>query len=239
MYPPAFADHPMPLPVRALCFDLDDTFWEVRPVLARAEARMRDFLEREHPALAAAFSLDDLLAERQALARAYPERAHHMTWLRTEALRRLAVRHDHAAEIGEAAFEVFITARSEVEVFADVPEALARLSRTHRLGALSNGNADLHRIGLGHHFTAVLNAEGLGLAKPHPGAFESAAAALGVKTDEMLYVGDDPHLDVAGARAAGCRTAWMNRRGLSWTAPMPPADLELRSLEELVSHLHG
>lgn len=226
-------------PVRALCFDLDDTFWEVRPVLVRAEARMREFLEREHPTLAAAFTLEDLLAERQALARAHPDKAHHMTWLRTEALRRLAVRHDHPAEVGDAAFEVFISARSDVEVFPDVPEALARLSRTHRLGTFSNGNADVHRIGLAHHFVAVLNAEITGLAKPHRGAFEAAAAALGVTTEEMLYVGDDPHLDVEGARAAGCRTAWMNRRGLSWSVSLPPADLEVRSLAELVTHLHG
>lgn len=229
----------IPLPVRALCFDLDDTFWEVGPVLVRAEAAMRAFLEREYPSLASAFTGEDLWAERQALARTHPDKAHHMTWLRSEALRRIAIRHGHGREVGEAAFAVFIEARSTVELFADVAPALERLSRTHRLGTFSNGNADVHRIGIGGHFTAVLNAEITGIAKPHPEAFETAARALGVATSEMLYVGDDPRIDVEGARAAGCRTAWMNRRGLSWTATSPPPDLELRSLDELVRHLHG
>ena len=227
------------LPVRALCFDLDDTFWEVGPVIARAEATMRAFLEREYPVLAGAFTAEDLWAERQALARAHPDKAHHMSWLRSEALRRIAVRHGHASEVAEAAFAVFIEARSTVELFADVTSALERLARTHRLGTLSNGNADVHRIGLGGHFTAVLNAEITGIAKPHPEAFETAARALGVATSEMLYVGDDPRIDMEGARAAGCRTAWMNRRGLSWTAMSAPPDLDLRSLDELVAHLHG
>ncbi|MFZ9708718.1 MAG: HAD family hydrolase [Steroidobacteraceae bacterium] len=228
-----------PMPVRALCFDLDDTFWEVGPVLTRAEAAMRAFLEREHPALASAFTGEDLWAERQALARAHPHKAHHMSWLRSEALRRIATRHGHASEVGEAAFAVFIEARSTVELFADVAPALERLSRTHRLGTFSNGNADVHRIGLGGHFTAVLNAEITGIAKPHPEAFEAAARALGVATSEMLYVGDDPRIDMEGARAAGCRTGWMNRRGLSWTASSAPPDLDLRSLDDLVAHLHG
>ena len=37
---------PVPL---AICFDLDDTLWEVQPVLRCAEARVQAYLEAEHP----------------------------------------------------------------------------------------------------------------------------------------------------------------------------------------------
>ena len=43
--------HLMTPPIRALCFDLDDTFWEVRPVLVRAEARVAELIAAQHPGL--------------------------------------------------------------------------------------------------------------------------------------------------------------------------------------------
>jgi putative hydrolase of the HAD superfamily len=55
----------------------------------------------------------------------------------------------------------------------------------------------------------------------------------------MLYVGDDPHADVLGARAAGLRTAWVNRRGLPWPDVGPAAELEVASLEQLEAALES
>jgi putative hydrolase of the HAD superfamily len=222
--------------LRAICFDLDDTFWAVQPVLARAEARMMAFLEAEHPGFAASFTLDDLFALRRQLAQEAPDRAHHMTWLRTEALRRMALARGHDEGVGEAAFAVFREARSEVELFADVLPALTALQQRFVLGTLSNGNADLARIGLAGHFRAVLNAEILGVAKPKPFAFEAAAAALGVHPTEMLYVGDDPHIDVDGAQAVGCQAAWINRHGREWPAEIArPPEWTISSLSDLVN----
>jgi putative hydrolase of the HAD superfamily len=163
-----------------------------------------------------------------------------MTWLRTEALRRIALRHGHDGAVGEAAFEVFIAARNEVDLFDDVVPALVALGARYPLATFSNGNADLRRIGLHDHFVGMLNAESVGCAKPEAGAFLAAAAALGVAPQEMLYVGDNPHLDVVAARAAGCRAAWVNRTGTPWPAELSPTpDLEVSHLLELSDRLAG
>jgi putative hydrolase of the HAD superfamily len=53
----------------------------------------------------------------------------------------------------------------------------------------------------------------------------------------MLYVGDDPHADVLGARAAGLRTAWVNRRGAAWPDIGQGADLEIAGLHDLEAAL--
>jgi len=53
----------------------------------------------------------------------------------------------------------------------------------------------------------------------------------------LVYVGDDPWLDVQAARAAGCRSAWMNRRASPWPADLAPADLAVRDLSELAALL--
>ena len=224
--------------VRALCFDLDDTFWEVQPVLRRAEARVRAFLEEAHPEFAGRVTLEDMIAARRELAAAVPEHAHNMTWLRTEALRRLAARHGHEPQIGDHAFEVFIEARHEVEFYPEVIQTLPRLASRFRLATLSNGNACVHRIGIGHHFEVTLNAEAVGCAKPQPEAFLAVAERLGIAPFEMLYVGAHPDNDVRGAAAAGCRTAWVNRRGSPWLPEFgPPPDLEVPDLAVLAQRL--
>lgn len=224
--------------VRALCFDLDDTFWEVRPVLVRAEARVAAFVEAQHPGLARHLTADAVYETRMSLAAEHPARAHDMTWLRTEALRRIAARHGHDPAIGDAAFEVFIAARNEVELFDDVLPALTRLGGRYTLATFSNGNADLRRIGIDGHFAGMLNAESVGCAKPRAEAFHAVAAALGVAPREMLYVGDNPHLDVAGARAAGCPAAWVNRVGAVWPEGLGPgAELEVGDLLALAQRL--
>jgi putative hydrolase of the HAD superfamily len=222
--------------LQVLCFDLDDTFWDVRRVLDRAEQRVGAFLAQRYPRLAR-HSRADFLAARMTLAAAEPGKAHDMTWLRTETMRRLALAAGYPGEVGAEAFEVFIVARNEVELFPDVRPALDRLGARFRLATLSNGNADLHRIGLAPLFAAMLNSAGVGVAKPHPAAFAAVARELGCEPARMLYVGDDPHADVLGARAAGLRTAWVNRRGAAWPDVGPAADLEITSLEDLEAAL--
>ncbi len=50
----------------------------------------------------------------------------------------------------------------------------------------------------------------------------------------MLHVGDDPAFDVAGARAAGLRTAWLNRTGAAWSHG-PAPDLTIGDLKALAT----
>jgi putative hydrolase of the HAD superfamily len=135
------------------------------------------------------------------------------------------------------AFEVFLAARNEVEIFADVAPGLARLQQRYALASLSNGNADLARIGLGHLFVVSLNARQIGAAKPQRRCFERLAQELALAAEQIAYVGDDPELDVAAARAAGCRTVWMNRCALPWPAGMAPADLVVGDCVELANAL--
>jgi putative hydrolase of the HAD superfamily len=218
--------------LKVLCFDLDDTFWDIRRVLERAEQRVAHFLGERYPRLAR-HTRSDLLAARMALAREVPGRAHDLTWLRTETLRRLAVEDGYPDAVGAEAFDVFIAARNEVELFPDVRPALERLAMRFRLATFSNGNADLARIGLASLFATSLNAERVGVAKPHPDAFAAVARELDCAPAEMLYVGDDPLADVAGARGAGLRTAWINRHGVAWPGAHDPADLEIVDLHHL------
>lgn len=227
----------MPSDVRAIAFDLDNTLWAVEPVLVRAEARVYAWLREHAPRITARLSLEDMRRAREGLARSEPHNAHDFTYLRTAALAAHAREHGYAEDIAARAFEVFLAARCEVELYPDVRAGLERLRSRVRLASLSNGNADLARIGLEHLFALSLNARQLGAAKPARVCFERLAAGLNVSPEELWYVGDDPWLDVEAARAAGLGTVWMQRRGEEWPQGLARADLTVGDLHELAQAL--
>lgn len=219
--------------VRAICFDLDDTFWDIRPVLARAERILADWLRSRYPRLAENHSEDVMLAARDALSRELPARAHDLTFLRRETLARLAERAGYDRDIAHEAFATWHAARNECTPYEDVVPALSALGGRFRLATLSNGNADLGRIGLAHHFEVRLHATELGCAKPHPRAYRALADALTLDPAQILFVGDEPHADVIGPRAAGMRTAWVDRAGNGWRLDAPPPDASVPDLAAL------
>ncbi len=223
--------------IRAVAFDLDNTLWDAEPVIERAEVRLLEWLKEHYPRIPERVSLQEMRAARQQLAAEEPHRAHDLTYLRTAALARHARECGYDESVAELAFEVFIAARHELEVFEDVPVALERLRERYVLGSLTNGNADLRRIGLSDYFMVSLSPRDTGVAKPHPAGFARLAEELGVRPQEILYVGDDPFLDVEGARSAGLRTAWMNRRGAPWPADLAEADLVVTDCRELLRRL--
>jgi putative hydrolase of the HAD superfamily len=137
------------------------------------------------------------------------------------------------------AFEVFFEARQQVQLFDDVLPALARLAARWPVVALTNGNADVHRVpGLGAHFHAALSARDLGLAKPAAAVFAAACQRAGAAPAATLHIGDDPALDVDGALAAGLQAAWVRRPELpDIGSPTGQAQHVVASLAELADRL--
>ena len=223
--------------IRAIAFDLDNTLWDVEPVLERAEQCLAAWLQEHCPRLA--LSREQMRAAREQLARREPHNAHDLSYLRIATLTAHAREHGYDERVALDAFEVFLAARNAVEIFPDVAPALGRLRLRYALASLSNGNADLARIGLDHIFNVSLNARQIGAAKPHPRCFERLARELALDPGAIAYVGDEPQLDVAAARAAGLRTVWMNRRALPWPRELPPADLTVRDCAQLAAVLRA
>jgi FMN hydrolase / 5-amino-6-(5-phospho-D-ribitylamino)uracil phosphatase len=223
--------------VRAIAFDLDNTLWDIEPVIARAERRLLEWLRENCPRIPERVSAEEMRAARERLAREEPARAHDLTYVRTEALARHALQCGYGSEVAEEAFQVFFSARNELEPFRDVRPALERLQGRYLLATLSNGNADLARIGLTDLFALSLNARQIGFAKPHPVCFQRLAQELRVDPQDILYAGDDPVVDVDAARAAGLRTAWVNRRRARWPDGLISPDLIVTTCVSLADAL--
>jgi putative hydrolase of the HAD superfamily len=221
-------------PIRAICFDLDDTLWDVWPVIMRAERQMYDFLAARYPRTVANLTLEALREARAEVAREFPQIAHDFTMLRRQSLRKLAQQHAYPDSLVDEAFDVFIRARNEVTLYEDVLPALEILRARFRLFTASNGNADLAQIGIARFFERSVAAREVGALKPDPRIFLKSIEGTGLDVGEVAYVGDDPVMDVVGARSAGMHPIWINRAGAAWPGDLEPALHAISSLTDLV-----
>lgn len=210
--------------IRAITLDLDDTLWPIWPTIVRAEGVLQAWLAENAPATAALCHDKGMLSEvRQHMNQARPDLAHDMSALRRESIRLLLQRAGDDPALAESAFEVFFAERQRVELYEDALPALEFLSSRFPVVAVSNGNADVQRVGLGAHFRASLSAREFGVGKPDVRIFRAAAQAAGTHPAQVLHIGDDAHLDGLGALGAGMQLAWVNRGGLAWEhAPLQP-----------------
>ena len=74
------------------------------------------------------------------------------------------------------------------------------------------------------------------IAKPDPAIFAHALAPLGTLPERALHIGDTRTQDIAGARAAGWQSAWVNRSGAPPDDEHHP-DVEIATLEDLLDLL--
>jgi FMN hydrolase / 5-amino-6-(5-phospho-D-ribitylamino)uracil phosphatase len=221
------------MPIRALCFDLDNTLWDVWPVIRNAEQAMYDFLAERYPRIVASLTVEALREAREQTAARYPQMKHDFTFLRKQTLREHADEFGYAECMVEEAFDVFIQARNRVELYEDVLPALETLKNQYRLFTASNGNADLTQIGLAHYFERSVAAREVGALKPDPLIFQKAIEGTDLSAQEVIYVGDDPLLDVVGSRSAGMHPVWMDRVGEPWPADIPPPLHTVKSVMDL------
>ncbi len=215
----------MAAPVVAITLDLDDTLWPVWPTIERAEQRLHDWLAVHAPATAAAHDTVSLRRVRNALSIERPELAHDLTAIRRESIRRVLGECGEDPALADAAFEVFFASRQEVTLFDDALPALQRLAARYPVLGLTNGNADLQRVGIAAHFRGCIGAREFGAGKPEPGIFHEACRRLGAAPAQVLHVGDDPLVDVVGALRAGLQAAWVRRDD---AAPASTTGLEVQ-----------
>jgi putative hydrolase of the HAD superfamily len=113
--------------------------------------------------------------------------------------------------------QYLLSYRAAWRPFPDAVELLVTLHRQQiPIGVLSNGNHKqqldkLASIGLDHYIGVVCTPERIGFAKPDPRAFHALANALGVEPAGLVFLGDNPEHDIAGARAAGLRAGLVER----------------------------
>ncbi|MBA1198347.1 HAD-IA family hydrolase [Pseudomonas plecoglossicida] len=221
--------------IQLITFDLDDTLWDTAPVILSAETVLRDWLEANAPRLGGV-AVEHLYAIRERLVQAEPGLKHRISALRrrvlNHALRDVGYSDQQAQQLANEGFEVFLHARHQVEVFPEVQPVLEILRQRYTLGVVTNGNADVARIGLADYFKFALCAEDLGIGKPDPAPFLEALKRGDAPAEAAVHVGDHPGDDIAGAQRAGLRAVWFNPQGKAWAGDKAP-DAQIQRLSQL------
>lgn len=227
----------MSFPIRAITLDLDDTLWPFAPIGARIEVVLDDWLREHSPATAAMFPVERMRALREEIFHAHPQHLHDLSLLRRMTLERALRESGADMALLDPAYETFYAARNQVMYYPDALAALERIAARLPVAAVTNGNADLQRIGLGHLFKHQVHSSEHGAAKPEASIFHAACARLGVAHAEVLHVGDHIEMDAIGATRAGLRSCWINREAQAWTHATLRPDLEFTTLTALADWL--
>jgi 2-haloacid dehalogenase len=123
--------------------------------------------------------------------------------------------------------------------FPEVPSALARLQTRYKLVVLSNGDPDMLEVAKDYHripFDMIISVATANSFKPHVATYAKAAEIVGVRMDEVLFVANHA-FDCIGAKSAGMRTAFIDRRRRPFGATPHQPDIVVRSMTELADVL--
>jgi putative hydrolase of the HAD superfamily len=117
---------------------------------------------------------------------------------------------------------------------------LPRLAQRYRLGVICDTGLSpgwmlrewMERDGILGYFAHLTFSDELGVSKPHPDAFLTTLAALGVAPEVAVHIGDYPRTDIAGAQGVGMRA--IRFAGVyDWDDGAVLADAEIASYDEL------
>lgn len=148
--------------------------------------------------------------------------------LGVEALQMLG--HKHGLTIDEGAAMEVVDGMRTLAPHEDVRPGITMIrAKGYRTAILTNGSTDaaadqIRNSGLEDLIDEQLTVDIVGKFKPDSDVYLSAAERFGVAPGSMMLVAAHDW-DVAGAAAAGCRTAFVTRPGVSWTLPDGPPDL--------------
>jgi 2-haloacid dehalogenase len=123
----------------------------------------------------------------------------------------------------------------KLECFPEVPAALTKLQTKYKLVVLSNGDPDMLETAKKYHkvpFDRVISVAEANSFKPHVATYTKAAELLGLPLDQVLFVANHA-FDVIGAKSAGMRTAFINRRERPFERTRHQPDIIVRTIQDL------
>ncbi len=127
----------------------------------------------------------------------------------------------------------------KLKPFPEVPEALARLRTRYRLVVLSNGDPDMLETAKQYHkvpFDKVISVAEASSFKPHVATYTKAAELCGVALEQVLFVANHA-FDCVGAKAAGMRTASIDRRSRPFGETPHQPDILVPTMKDLADAL--
>ena len=118
-------------------------------------------------------------------------------------------------QLADAPRQSLVSEWDQLQLWPEAGQVLVEVkNRGYAVGLLSNGDeAMLQRIALRLPVACnyIFASEQAGYYKPHPSMYELPLRTLGLTSDQILHIAGSA-TDVTGAKAAGLKCAWSNRK---------------------------
>jgi 2-haloacid dehalogenase len=125
----------------------------------------------------------------------------------------------------------------KLKPFPEVPAALAKLHTKYKLVVLSNGDPDMLETAKKYHgipFDRVISVAEANSFKPHVATYRKAAELCGLQIDQVLFVANHA-FDCIGAKSAGMRTAFIDRRSRPFGETPHQPDILVPTMSDLAN----
>ncbi|AOE48843.1 HAD-IA family hydrolase [Kangiella sediminilitoris] len=191
--------------VKVISFDLDDTLWDNSGVIEQCEQELYNFLCKKHPPFAEHYSRETMhRVSEQFIAQDIPH-YENMTTLRKAVIEHMLLETAGDLNLVNQAFAVFYYWRNQVSIPQVSLQVLKHLQQNYTLFAVSNGNSNLHWLGLMQYFEKHFIAGVHGRAKPSADMLHKVCALKNIEPQELLHVGDSHETDIKSSLAADCQ----------------------------------
>ena len=229
--------------IRLVTFDLDNTLWHVDTVIRRAEKETRNWIQPRVPEYASCMTTENVASLRARVMEENPDIRHDVSALRIQMMRRAfeqcGLGRTEADAKAREAFAVFIRWRNTITFYDGAQDTLNTLSHRYQLAALTNGNADVQKIGLDSYFSFAISAADVGASKPSPEMFLEAMRRAEVSPAHAVHIGAHPIDDIEGANRVGMHSIWVNFDGKTDQVPAHATVTDLPSLVGAILALEG
>jgi len=127
-----------------------------------------------------------------------------------------------------------------IHIFPDAMNVIKALGKKYRLAMITNGASawqreKIEKLDIGGYFEKIIVSGELGHHKPNQKIFNEMTQRTGVKSSEIIYIGNDYRKDIQGAKDAGWKTAWVKRTDEVRDEIVP--DYTINELSELLDFL--
>jgi putative hydrolase of the HAD superfamily len=238
------------MPIQAVLFDMFDTLM----LIEKNHAFYSPSLKKAHQVLVnngvnVKYTVfrDAYIKARDALYVEANERLEepHFNLRIAKALQRLGYSFDVNSKVVAGATNAFCEGFMKyVRMDENAKSALEKLHEKYKLGIVSNFAIPecvdklLEKHGLNKLFDVVVVSATVNKRKPSPEIFHKALEKLDVTAENSVFVGDTADADILGAKAAGMKTIFIERRVQEETEQACP-DQTIKSLIELTEAIEN
>ena len=225
---------------KPISFDPDGTLWDFETVMRLSTSLALEELANHDPIAASQLDVDRVVSVRDRIANEWTSSVISLKLVRFEGFKQALIEagrpnDDLAEHINKTYFH---HRYANIVPYDDVLPTLTALRERYKIGALTNGNSYLERVGMEQLFDFAVLASEQGVSEPDPGIFHIAAEMAGYRVDELLHVGDSLVDEVIGASDVGARAVWINRICIA-ASPEHMPEFQIISLSTLIDWLIG